>query len=99
MQCPVDGTQLQMTERQGVEIDYCPKCRGVWLDRGELDKIIDRSTPAVPLEEPGEADLRRDLRDLREEPRRRGSGGEEGYSHARPYLKRKSFLSDIFDFD
>ena len=39
MQCPIDGTQLVMTERQGVEIDYCPQCRGVWLDRGELDKI------------------------------------------------------------
>ena len=43
MQCPVDQTVLQMTDRQGVEIDYCPTCRGVWLDRGELDKIIDRS--------------------------------------------------------
>lgn len=43
MNCPVDNTTLVMTERQGVEIDYCPKCRGVWLDRGELDKIIDRS--------------------------------------------------------
>lgn len=43
MQCPVDQTTLVMTERQGVEIDYCPTCRGVWLDRGELDKIIERS--------------------------------------------------------
>ena len=43
MQCPVDQTVLQMTDRQGVEIDYCPQCRGVWLDRGELDKIIDKS--------------------------------------------------------
>lgn len=46
MQCPVDGETLVMTERSGVEIDYCPKCRGVWLDRGELDKIIDRAAPA-----------------------------------------------------
>ncbi|WP_397542375.1 TFIIB-type zinc ribbon-containing protein [Roseovarius salis] len=46
MQCPVDGETLQIAERAGVEIDYCPKCRGVWLDRGELDKIIDRSAPA-----------------------------------------------------
>lgn len=44
MQCPIDGTQLVMTDRNGVEIDYCPQCRGVWLDRGELDKIIERST-------------------------------------------------------
>lgn len=43
MKCPVDGTELTMSERQGIEIDYCPKCRGVWLDRGELDKIIERS--------------------------------------------------------
>src|SRR3546814_296294 len=44
MSCPVDGTGLVMSERQGIEIDYCPTCRGVWLDRGELDKIIERST-------------------------------------------------------
>ncbi|CAN5692036.1 zf-TFIIB domain-containing protein [soil metagenome] len=42
MKCPIDQNPLQITERQGVEIDYCPACRGVWLDRGELDKIIDR---------------------------------------------------------
>lgn len=43
MDCPVDGTELRIAERSGVEIDYCPECRGIWLDRGELDKIIDRS--------------------------------------------------------
>ena len=43
MDCPVDGTQLLMSERQGIEIDYCPKCRGVWLNRGELDKLIERA--------------------------------------------------------
>ena len=42
MQCPNCATQLTMSERQGIEIDYCPSCRGVWLDRGELDKIIER---------------------------------------------------------
>jgi Zn-finger nucleic acid-binding protein len=42
MKCPVDSSDLIMSERGGVEIDYCPQCRGVWLDRGELDKIIDR---------------------------------------------------------
>ena len=47
MQCPQDQTVLQMTERQGIEIDYCPTCRGVWLDRGELDKIIERSSAAA----------------------------------------------------
>ncbi len=58
MKCPIDGVDLVMSERQGVEIDYCPTCRGVWLDRGELDKILDRAaselvppvaaTPASP---------------------------------------------------
>ncbi|MDP4991319.1 MAG: zf-TFIIB domain-containing protein, partial [Marivita lacus] len=43
MKCPIDGTALVIAERSGVEIDYCPQCRGVWLDRGELDKIIERS--------------------------------------------------------
>lgn len=46
MQCPIDGAELVLAERAGVEIDYCPKCCGVWLDRGELDKIIDRSATA-----------------------------------------------------
>jgi Zn-finger nucleic acid-binding protein len=51
MLCPVCRVDLVMSERQGIEIDYCPRCRGVWLDRGELDKIIERSTaepPAAP---------------------------------------------------
>jgi uncharacterized protein len=47
--CPRCGTNLTMSERQGIEIDYCPQCRGVWLDRGELDKILDRSA-AMPQE-------------------------------------------------
>ena len=48
MNCPVDATPLVMTERQDVEIDYCPQCRGVWLDRGELDKIIERAATMSP---------------------------------------------------
>lgn len=62
MQCPTDGAVLVMSERSGIEIDYCPTCRGVWLDRGELDKIIERaarefgeaapSAPAPPQSAP-----------------------------------------------
>ena len=48
MQCPNDGALLTMSDRSGIEIDYCPTCRGVWLDRGELDKIIERSLTASP---------------------------------------------------
>ena len=53
MKCPIDNETLIMSDRNGVEIDYCPKCRGVWLDRGELDKIIERSgARATPVNEP-----------------------------------------------
>lgn len=48
MKCPICNVDLIMSERQGIEIDYCPQCRGVWLDRGELDKIIERSVSAAP---------------------------------------------------
>ncbi len=55
MQCPVDGTTLVISDRSGVEIDYCPQCRGVWLERGELDKIIERSATPMPSHaQPGE---------------------------------------------
>ena len=52
MACPIDGTTLMMSERQGIEIDYCPTCRGVWLDRGELDKIIERNSASEPAAPP-----------------------------------------------
>ena len=85
MQCPIDGTALVMTERSGVEIDYCPKCRGVWLDRGELDKIIERSE--------GQAQARTERRP---EPRR---DDDDDRSHSRPYRKkREGILGDLFDF-
>jgi len=88
MNCPVDGTELQIAERQGVEIDYCPRCRGVWLDRNELEKIIDRS--GGPMQPPAsEGDFR-----YREEPYR--PYGEHGSSQRR--RKREGFLGDLFDF-
>ena len=52
MKCPTDGATLTMSERAGVEIDYCPECRGVWLDRGELDKILDRAAAVAPAAPP-----------------------------------------------
>lgn len=75
-----------MSERQGIEIDYCPKCRGVWLDRGELDKLIDRAAPQAACEAP-EQPASRQYRDDDDHPRR-------GYKR-----KRGGFLGDIFDFD
>lgn len=101
MQCPVDGAELKMMDRQGVEIDYCPKCRGVWLDRGELDKIIDRSAPAVALEEPAAARGAREASRSEERVYRdaRRDDDDDRYRQGKPYRKRKGFLSEIFDFD
>lgn len=55
MKCPQDGSTLVMSERAGVEVDYCPDCRGVWLDRGELDKILERSEQNGAAAKPGRA--------------------------------------------
>ena len=83
MQCPTDATTLVMSERSGIEIDYCPQCRGVWLDRGELDKIIERSagpsTSAAPA------------------PRYAASG--DHYTSPGKYQKKRkdSWLSELFD--
>ncbi|WP_421787806.1 zf-TFIIB domain-containing protein [Hyphobacterium sp.] len=86
MKCPIDGETLVIADRQGVEIDYCPKCRGVWLDRGELDKIIERSeAPRAAAPQEGSWDGTHKHRDDRGERRRPE--------------RRESFLSELFDFE
>ena len=96
MQCPIDGTQLVMTDRSGVEIDYCPQCRGVWLDRGELDKIIERSAAPPPPPPPAG-------RQSYDDDYRGGDRRDRGYrdDDDRRYRKKKgpaSLLGEIFDF-
>jgi uncharacterized protein len=94
MNCPVDGSELRMTERQGVEVDYCPQCRGIWLDRGELDKVLERSAQPAYRDE-REQSAPPPLRDERDR-----------YDDDRPYRgqpsggksKRRSLLEDILDF-
>lgn len=102
MKCPNCEETLVMTERQGVEIDYCPKCRGVWLDRGELDKIIDKS---LSQESTG---ANRDFNQPEKSPQQRPQDpyykGQQDpyYKHNDPYYKhkkKKGFLGDLFDFD
>lgn len=106
MKCPVcKEPDLIMADRQNIEIDYCPQCRGVWLDRGELDKIIERaasnatpapevSPPRQPAPNPGYSDHsfgnRYDKDDRYKDDRYR-----QGY----PQKKRKGFLGELFDFD
>ena len=85
MGCPACHTPLAMAERQGIEIDYCPACRGVWLDRGELDKIIERSA-AEPVARFAAAPPAHDTRRHRDDDRHYGHG-----------KSRKSFLSELFD--
>jgi Zn-finger nucleic acid-binding protein len=101
MKCPACNVDLVMSDRQGVEIDYCPKCRGVWLDRGELDKIIERAAPAEPAPPPPDYRGGHPGHYYGEggeggEGRYYGEGGEGRYHGRR---RRKSFLSDMFDFD
>lgn len=63
MKCPACNQDLVMSDRQGIEIDYCSKCRGVWLDRGELDKIIERSLKDAPQAEPRREPMREQPRE------------------------------------
>src|SRR5687768_9748583 len=99
MQCPTDGTTLTMSERSGIEIDYCPECRGVWLDRGELDKILERSlTQAAPAPAPaappqGGYERERDQRQQHYNERYQGAP-QQGYYKKK---KKESWLSEIFD--
>lgn len=97
MKCPVDGAELAMSERNGIEIDYCPHCRGVWLDRGELDKILDRAAGPQPV--PQARNEPRYSERPREEPRYDPAPRYDP-RQGKPYRKRReSFLDDLFDFD
>lgn len=92
MKCPVCDVPLSMADRQGVEIDFCPDCRGVWLDRGELDKIIERSAVEMAPREPDRSKYSGD---------RDHGYGKHGGGHRGGYGKhgsgRKSWLMEIFD--
>ena len=86
MKCPVCSVSLVITDRQGIEIDYCPECRGVWLDRGELDKLIERSNAQLAVQ--------RDWDDDDDDDRKWAGRGVVS-----PKKKKlKSVLGDIFDF-
>ena len=95
MLCPVDKTPLVMSERQNIEIDYCPTCRGVWLDRGELDKIIERSEAAAAPRP--QAQPQPSPQPHYQDPGYRDRGYRD-HGHSGHYGKRKkSFLHELFD--
>ena len=96
MNCPICDVPLKMTERQGIEIDYCPKCRGVWLDRGELDKIIERSAKLLHDTDEHPA--------VREVPRSQSAplpqvGNPEKRKRGKVYDDARHYDDDHLDFD
>ena len=106
MKCPVCDVTLSISSREGVEIDFCPQCRGVWLDRGELDKVIERASASLAHTgaEVGAPDDRYDRPPPRyDDDRRRHDDRRDhdprGYDDRYRKKKRRSFLDDIFDFD
>ena len=104
MNCPACLVPLTMTDRQGVEIDYCPQCRGVWLDRGELDKIIERSGTAFapPAPPPVPVGYTPPPSSLPPRDYRRGDDDDDNYRPREGYpghpKKKKGFLGELFDF-
>lgn len=105
MKCPICEIELAMTDRQGVEIDYCPKCRGVWLDRGELDKIIEKSSSPAGSNVNSES-YSKDINNpsLNSSPRSSNQYEHKdhdeddrgGYGHSRN--NKKGLLGELFDF-
>jgi len=93
MACPVDGTTLTMSERSGIEIDYCPTCRGVWLDRGELDKIIERNAEAS-ASPPQQQAHQPPPQQQQQAPWGQPAYGQYGH---KPHKRRKGFLEELFD--
>jgi len=94
MNCPLDGAELRISERQGIEVDYCPQCRGIWLDRGELDKLLARSaqTPYVD-DDRWHSNEDRSSRD--QDDRDYDRGGDRGSGKK---SRRRSLLEDLLDF-
>jgi len=97
MQCPTDKTDLVMSERSGIEIDYCPKCRGVWLDRGELDKIIERSEQAQPASSQPQQSYQEPSYPQQSDKHGSKHGGDYNQNNGYPRKKRGSFLGELFD--
>lgn len=96
MKCPTcTDTHLVMAERQGVEIDYCPACRGIWLDRGELDKLLERAVAATPVQV---APMHQAGQSAPTPPHQPAYGDQRfGYGDRDGYKRKKSWLHEIFD--
>jgi Zn-finger nucleic acid-binding protein len=94
MLCPTDKTALVMSDRQGIEIDYCPSCRGIWLDRGELDKILERSAADL-VPPPGPSAVARPGPNRTQH--RHSDDYDDDYRRGGYRKRKKSFLWELFD--
>lgn len=93
MKCPNCNETLLISDKQGVEIDYCPNCRGIWLDRGELEKIMERSASHYSNRKNYEDDYKRyGYKDHDDDHHK------HQHNPHHPHKKKKSFLDDFFDF-
>ena len=94
MQCPAcNNVNLAMTDRQGIEIDYCPECRGIWLDRGELDRLIERAEPVAPT-----YSAPRREHAPRDGQRYPDARHDDSRYNEHKHKRRKSLLGELFDF-
>ena len=95
MKCPIcTGIDLKIAERQGIEIDYCPECRGVWLDRGELDKIIERSSVQIPAYAQPEPQYRQPGHTQHQYGKQHHDDHDYGRNG---HHKKKSWMAELFD--
>jgi len=93
MNCPKCNITLLMTDRQGIEIDYCPQCRGIWLDRGELEKIIDRSLTITPVIDQGPG-----FQSMGYGDKHHSHDDHHTYGGAYGHRRKKGLLGELFDF-
>jgi Zn-finger nucleic acid-binding protein len=98
MKCPIDDSPLSVSSREGVEIDFCPQCRGVWLDRGELDKIIDRAATTLSATAPSPSSAALEREPSRDRDREWDDDDHRDRGDRRK-RKKRSFLDDLFEFD
>ena len=103
MKCPNCEETLVMSDRQGIEIDYCPKCRGVWLDKGELDKIIEKSYSSQSSQQMNQNEEGRNRRDNDDDDDDDNEGGffnrnQRSENTNNPNRRRGGFLGNLFDF-
>ena len=108
MKCPIDDSPLSVSSREGVEIDFCPQCRGVWLDRGELDQILERERGVVAGVQDDDEEFFREMSGggKKSEQHREQYGFDKRTaerllgdyrSHQKHKKKKKSFLDELFD--